>query len=54
MLKILEKGGTGYFPGLTIILIGKHGVMHSCLILNPDVDFPVGIVSEVRLVVQAL
>jgi len=33
------------------MLIGKHGILHSSLILNPDVDFPVGIVSEAPLVV---
>ena len=51
MLKI--KGGHWLFPRLDyIMLIGKHGILHSSLILNPDVDFPVGIVSEVRLVVH--
>jgi hypothetical protein len=45
MLKI--KGGHWLFPRLDyIMLIGKHGILHSSLILNPDVDFPVGIVSE--------
>ena len=33
------------------MLTGKHGIFHSSLILIPDVDFPVGIVSEVPLVV---
>jgi hypothetical protein len=33
------------------MLIGKLGILHSSLILNPGVDFPVGIVSEEPLVV---
>jgi hypothetical protein len=50
MLKI--KGGRWLFPRLDYnLLIGKHGILHSSLILNPDVDFSVRIVSEVPLVV---
>jgi len=42
MLKI--KGGRWLFPRLDYnMLIGKHGILHSSLILNPGVDFPVGI-----------
>jgi hypothetical protein len=33
------------------MLIGKQWILHSRLIRYPDVDFPVGIVSEVPLVV---
>jgi hypothetical protein len=50
MLKI--KGGRWLFPRLDYnMLIGKHGILHSRLILNPGVDFPVGIVSEVPIIV---
>ena len=46
------KGGRWLFPRLDYnMLIDKLGILHSSLILNPGVDFPVGIVSEVPLVV---
>ena len=42
-----KKGALAISPTI-VILIGKHGVFHSSLILSPDVDFPVGIVSEAQ------
>ena len=48
-----KKGALAIFPTI-VILTGKHGVFHSSLILIPDVDFPVGIVSEEPLVVLLL
>ena len=50
-LRAQDKRGALAISPTIVILIGKHGVFHSSLILSPDVDFPVGIVSEVPLVV---
>ena len=43
-----RRGALATSPTI-VILIGKHGDFHSSLILIPDVDVPVGIVSEERL-----
>jgi hypothetical protein len=48
-----KKGALAIFPTI-VILIGKQGIFHCGLILSPDVDFPVGIVSEEPLVVLLL
>ena len=45
-LRVQDKRGALATSPTMIILIGKHGVFHSSLILIPDVDVPVGIVSE--------
>ena len=43
-----KRGALAISPTI-VILVGKHGVINSSLILIPDVDFPVGIVSEAPL-----
>ena len=43
-----KRGALAISPTI-VKLVGKHGVIHSSLILIPDVDFPVGIVSEAPL-----
>jgi len=45
-LRVQDKRGALATSPTIVILIGKHGVFHSSLILIPDVDVPVGIVSE--------
>jgi len=41
-----DKNGALAISPTIVILTGKHGVFHSSLILIPDVDVPVGLVSE--------
>jgi len=45
-LRVQDKRGALAISPTIVILIGKHGVFHSSLILLPDVDDPVGVVSE--------
>ena len=45
-LRAQDKRGALATSPTIVILIGKHGVFHSSLILIPDVDDPVGVVSE--------
>ena len=40
-----NRGALAISPTI-VILVGKHGVIHGCLILIPDVVAPVGVVSE--------
>ena len=45
-LRVQDKRGALAISPTIVILIGKHGVFHSSLILIPDVNDPVGVVSE--------
>ena len=47
--KMADKNGALAISSTIVILTGKHGVFHSSLILIPDVDDPVGVVSEEQL-----
>ncbi len=53
-LRVQDKRGALAISPTIVILIGKHGVFHSSLILLPDVDDPVGVVSEEPLRQQGL
>ena len=46
ILRAQDKRGALAISPTIVILIGKHGVFHNSLILIPDVDDPVGVVSE--------
>jgi hypothetical protein len=44
--RVQDKRGALAISPTIVILIGKHGVIHSSLILIPDIVVPVGVVSE--------
>jgi len=45
-LRVQDKRGALAISPTIVLLIAKHGVFHSSLILISDVDVPVGVVSE--------